>query len=1060
MREAGAFPARHDGLEHPLRQRCRSARGTNLARMRNGTPRTSVPCSTSSVAVQPRDLAMTRHTRRRVAPLALTGVLLVGLPLSATAQYFGRNKVQYEEFDFRIMQTPRFDLYFYPAESLVTADAGRMAARWYTRHSETFRHTFDRKSIVFYADKPDYVQTNVAEVGGSEGVTEGLRTRVVMPFTGSYADNDHVLGHELVHVFQYSVAESGPGGLARLNALPLWLIEGMAEYFSLGRDNPLTAMWLRDAAERDNLPTIRQLTSDPRFFPYRYGQALWGYVGGRWGDRAVVDVYRTSLRVGFEDGILRVLGITTDSLSKDWIAATRRAYLPLLEGRTRPDQAGQPILQTSRKSGDMNLAPTVSPDGKLVAFFARRGLFEIELFVADANTGRVIKKLAGPTSDSHFDAISFISSSGAWSPDNSRFAFIAQAEGDQEIAILDVNSTKVEKRVRVPGVGAVSNIAWSPNGRMLAFSGQQGGIGDLYLLDLESGTVRQLTNDRYADIQPAWAPDGSTIAFATDRGAETSFETMSFSPLKLATYDMATGRISVFSPFPNGKNINPQYSPDSRSLFFISDQDGFSDIYRLQLASGAVTRVTRLSTGVSGITGTSPALTVASATGRMLFSVFKDQGYAVFALDSSRTHGEPLVLGSMVANAGVLPPGDTPGRARVTTYLNDPLTGLVSADQFTLAPYRSRFALDAISQPTVGVSAGGPFGTGVAGGVSFLFGDQLSNKQIGVAVQANGQVQDIGGQAVYQNLEHRWNYGAGLSHIPFLYGYYAPLGNNGAALVFQRIFVDQASAMTAYPFSGTRRIEFSASATRLGYSSQAYDYYTGQKIPTTGLPSYPTSYYESGSVAYVGDNSYSAFTGPVQGSRFRFEGSPTFGTLQYTTALADYRKYFFMRPFTLAFRGMHYGRYGRDAEDPRQYQIYVGEERLLRGYGYGSFTNEECNRTSCNVLQSLFGSRIAIASAEFRIPLFGVPEYGLINFPYLPTTISPFFDAAEAWTSTLAPHLAFENANGNQRGIVSSAGVSARMNVLGYAIFEAYVARPFQRPGRGWVVGLQLAPGW
>jgi len=167
-----------------------------------------------------------------------------------------------------------------------------------------------------------------------------------------------------------------------------------------------------------------------------------------------------------------------------------------------------------------------------------------------------------------------------------------------------------------------------------------------------------------------------------------------------------------------------------------------------------------------------------------------------------------------------------------------------------------------------------------------------------------------------------------------------------------------------------------------------------------------------------------------------------------------------MRPFTLAFRGLHYGRYGRDAEDPRQYQIYLGEETILRGYGYGSFTSDECNQNSCAVLQNLFGSRIAVASAEFRIPLFGVPEYGLLNFPYLPTTIAPFFDAGEAWTSGESPHFAVEGKNSVQRGIVTSAGLSARMNLLGYAVFEAYVARPFQRPGRGWVVGLQLAPAW
>jgi len=1016
---------------------------------------------------------------RRAALFAMLGALLLGgAPAPLAAQYFGRNKVQYEKFDFRIMRTSHFDMYFYPAESLIVKDAGRLAERWYTRHSDSFRHTFDRKSVVFYADHPDFQQTNVvgeAIEEGTGGITEGLRTRVVMPFTGAYADNDHVLGHELVHVFQYSVAENGPGGLARLNSLPLWLIEGMAEYFSLGRDDPLTAMWLRDAAERDNLPTIKQLTNDARFFPYRYGQALWAYVGGRWGDRAVVDVYRTSLRIGFEEGIRRVLGISTDSLSKDWIAATRRAYLPVLEGRTRPNGAGEAILQTGRKTGDMNLAPTVSPDGKLVAFFARRSLFEIELFVADAQTGRVIKKLAGPTSDSHFDAISFISTSGAWSPDNAKFAFVAQAEGNHEIAILDVNSGSIERRIRVPGVGSVSHIAWSPNGQTIAFSGMAGGISDLYLLDLAAGTVRQLTNDRNADLQPAWSPDGKTLAFSTDRGTTTDFKKMVFSPLQLATIDVGTGQISVFSPFPRGKHINPQYSPDGKSLFFISDQDGFSDIYRLQLASGSVTRVTRLSTGVSGITAISPALTVAPTTGRMLFSVFQDQGYAVYALDSMRTRGEPLVLGVNIADAGVLPPGDTPGRATVTNYLQDPTTGLPTGEEFSVAPYHSAFALDAVGQPQLGVSAGGPFGTGVAGGVSFLFGDQLSDRQVGVGIQANGTVQDIGAQIVFQNLKHRWNYGASLQHIPYLTGYYTggqlSDGSFEQDLVLQRIFIDGAGFNASYPFSSTKRLEVGLDATRLGFSTQVqqliYDP-TGRPVfeQVVDGASRPSIFYTEASLALVGDASYSAFTGPIQGERYRFQVTPTVGTLSFTTLLADYRKYLFLRPITFAFRGLHYGRYGKSADDSTAlWPLFLGEESVMRGYSYGSFTQQECATTpgitSCPAFDRLLGSKLAVASFEIRIPVFGVPEYGLLNVPFLPMTLAPFVDAGVAWNGNTTPSLSTGfSSDPRKRTPVVSTGLSARWNVLGYAILESYVAHPFQRPGKGWIWGFQLVPGW
>jgi hypothetical protein len=304
-----------------------------------------------------------------------------------------------------------------------------------------------------------------------------------------------------------------------------------------------------------------------------------------------------------------------------------------------------------------------------------------------------------------------------------------------------------------------------------------------------------------------------------------------------------------------------------------------------------------------------------------------------------------------------------------------------------------------------------------------------------------------------------------------LYGY-SYLSSSGGTVqqnvYLERIFVDQAGINTSYPFSSTRRVEFSTAFTRLAYSTQinSYDAY-GYPIGQTSAPSrYPTSYYGSGSVAYIGDNSYSAFTNPIQGSRYRFEVSPTFGSLNYNAALADYRTYFFARPFTFAFRGLHYGRYGRDSDDStRMYPIFLGEETLMRGYGYGSFSSAECAASqgatpanSCPAFTRLLGSRIGLVSAEFRIPVFGVPEYGLLNFPYLPLTLAPFVDAGEAWYKSDTPTLSF--AEGSKRGLVVSTGLSARVNLLGYAVMEFYAARPFQRPTKNWVYGIQLAPGW
>src|SRR6185503_20203110 len=416
--------------------------------------------------------SMTTRTGRVAAISFALATLGVAHPLHA--QYFGRNKVQYEKFDWRIIKSDHFDLYFYPAESLKVSDAGRQEERWYTRLSDIFRHQFDRKSIVFYADHPDFEQTNV--IGeqpeeGTGGVTEGMRTRVVLPFTGVYRDDEHVIGHELVHVFQYNIAETAPGA---------------------------------------------------------GGQALWAYIGGRWGDRAVVDVYRTALRVGWDQALVRALGLSSDSLAKDWAAANKAFYAGQIAGRTHPDSVGKMVVPLKERS-EFNVGPAQSQDGKNLAFFTTKtNLFGIDLVMADAQTGRIIRRLTGPQSDGHFDAISFINSSGDFSPDSREFAFIVYNDGNNEISFLNTANGKVARSFRPKDIGAVYNVAYAPNGQEVVFTGSKGGVSDLYMMNVQSGAVRQLTNDRFAQLQPTFSPDGRTIAFATDQTEETSFERMTF----------------------------------------------------------------------------------------------------------------------------------------------------------------------------------------------------------------------------------------------------------------------------------------------------------------------------------------------------------------------------------------------------------------------------------------------------------------------------------------------------------------------------------------------------
>ena len=1043
---------------------------------------------------------MTFRRRVLVRPLTwLAAILctLLGVPTRAAAQYFGQNKVQYETFDFHVMHTPHFDIYFYPSESLAVSDAARMAERWYTRHSEEFSYQLSsKKPIILYANHPDFEQTNV--IGGqipeaTGGVTEGLRDRVTLPFTGNYAENDHVLGHELVHVFQYDIAQnpaatggqgSSAGGLARLNQLPLWLIEGMAEYLSLGRKDPLTAMWMRDAALYNDVPSIHDLTYSNKYVPYRYGQALWAYIGGRWGDAAVSDVYRASLKIGWDNALVRVLGVSSDTLSKQWNESIRETYLPTVAGRTQPDFAGERVTVGEDHAGDMNVGPVVSPDGKYVVFYSSRGLFTTELYMADAHTGKIVKQLTHPSIDSHFDALAFIYSAGAWSPDSKQFAFITFANGNNEIEVLDIKSGHIIRRIHPKDIGAMNTLAWSPDGTQIVFSGTHGGISDLYLYDLKTGHVRQLMNDRYADLQPAWSPDGKTIAFASDRFPGTNFDSLTYAPLGIAMIDVASGNIRTVPTFSGSQSMNPQFSPDGRSLYFIANPGGFSDIYRMDLASGQLFQVTKLATGVSGITETSPALSVASQTGRVMFSVFERGGYRIYGLEGERAQGQAVTPQvASVGMAGVLPPWSALQTSSVQQRRAEPLTGLPPVGTvFDVSPYKPSLSLDYIGSPGVGVAVGGPFGTGAVGGVEAHFGDVLGNRTIGAQLGVQGSIKNTAGQLFYLNSKHRWNWFWSVSHVPYITGFtdasVQDFNGNGQSFtgvvyrqVIQRQYDDAITVGALYPFSTTRRLEVNMGYRHLGYGTEVDSVITDLNgIPLAqgqgSVPSPPGLNLGQVGVALVGDNSFFGFTSPVSGTRYRLEADPIVGDLNFTTALVDFRKYFFARPLTFAFRGMQYGRYGTDAESNRFFPLFVGDPILVRGYDFNSFSPSECvadntsgNPGSCPVFDRLFGSRIAVANFELRIPLIGTEAFGLLPWGIIPVEIAPFFDAGVAWSKDSTPTITFSESNSG-RVPVFSTGVSARLNVLGYAVVELYYAHPFQRPGKNWEFGFQLQPGW
>jgi Tol biopolymer transport system component/uncharacterized protein YcfJ len=1042
---------------------------------------------------------MQSRARTLTSCAAACAIFILLLTLPASAQYFGRNKVQYKKLDFQVLKTEHFDIYYYPEERDGIEFAARMAERWRVRLGRILDHELSgRQPLVLYASHPDFEQTNTiqGELGeGTGGVTEPLRRRIVLPLGGPLADTDHVLGHEIVHAFQFDMTTrpDAPPGQNGASQIPLWFIEGMAEYLSLGPVDPNTAMWLRDAARPlddkdrkdkkgriDNLPAIKDLDNG-RYFPYRWGQAFWAYVAGRFGDDVIGQMLTTAASAGGDTdvAIQRVLGVTPRELSDAWQDSIRKAYQPVLAAAMPPSEIGRRVIGgTGELGSDLNVGPAISPDGKWIAFLSGRSVFSIDLYVAEAATGKIVRKLTSTASDPHFSSIQFIYSAGAWDSASRRIAIATVTSGRPALAIFNAQNGDKEREVPLQEIDEIFNPTWAPDGRAICFTGMARGVTDLFIYDLEASKLRQLTNDGYAELQPSWSPDGKRIAFATDRFSS-DLGILKIGDYRLALVDPASGAIEPLRVQASGKSINPQWTPDSRSLLFISDRDGIPNVYRVAVDTGALSRVTNVRTGVSGITASSPALSVAAASGDIAFSLYEGGKYDIYVTDPATAVRPVPVATDEAASAAVLPPLDR-RPSEVQALLANATLGLPTAapSSYPTEPYKSKMTLEGIAQPSIAVGAN-RFGPAVGGGVGFQFGDMLGNHSLTTAVQLNSGIngnfslKNTAAQAVYFNQARRVNWGIVAGQMPYLSGGFQSVPGNvqGEPAQFDQTIIfrqteQSVGGIVAYPFNRAQRLELQGGMTRMSFDeivqTSAFSLVTGRFLgeDTSERSLERPLTLGNTSAALVFDTSNFGPTSPVQGQRYRLEVAPTFGSLQFTNLLTDYRRYFMPAPFyTIAGRVMHYGRYGSGGSDSRLFPLFLGYPNLVRGYDVGSFQAADCLPTAaseCPAFDQLMGSRLLVANLEFRFPL--LRPFGASSRMYgpIPVEVAFFADGGVAWDRNEKPSFF----GGSRKG-VGSAGVAFRVNLMGFAVGEFDLAHPFQRPGeRGWTFQFNLAPGF
>lgn len=566
---------------------------------------------------------------RRTSPLLLLFSLLLMVP--ASSAQFGKNKVQYENWEWFYLETANFDIYFYEGADDIARFAAVEAERALAQVSREFRYEVTEKiPFIVYKSHNDFQSTNTTSGLLPEGVggfTEFLKHRVVVPFEGTYDQFRHVIHHELVHavMFEMLYGRSLASMMGRQASLrvPLWFSEGLAEYASTGWDTKAD-MFIRDAVVSGSLPTLNYLGG---YFAYKGGQSVFRYIGNRYGHEKVGELLgqlreQRDVERAFDESV----GMGMEDLDRAWQKAMRKEYWPDIADRQEPGEFARRLTDHRELQNYYNTSPSISPDGSRVAFLSDRNVYADVWLTSTIDPSETVRLVEGQRSGK-FEELHWLRPGISWAPDGSAVTFAAKSGHRDRLFIIDAKTGDVQREFEFELDGLFSP-SWSPVGGRIAFVGSQGGASDIYYVDLSDGRLYPLTRDKFSDTDPSWSPDGEEVVFISDRGDAASDDL----PMWRRDYES----VDVYVVSREGGGIRritdnefmeetPVWTPDGKHLFYTSDVNGCFNIFTHDLEADDAWPITDVLTGAFD-------LSVSRDGSKLVFSSLLDSGWDLYEM--------------------------------------------------------------------------------------------------------------------------------------------------------------------------------------------------------------------------------------------------------------------------------------------------------------------------------------------------------------------------------------------------------------------------------------------
>ncbi|WP_299820062.1 hypothetical protein [uncultured Pontibacter sp.] len=523
---------------------------------------------------------------------------------------FGKSRIQYKNFNWQLYSTQNFNIYFYSGGNEAALNAADYAERELKRITSLIGYyPYSKITLILYNSTTDLRQSNIGldqDQYQTGGETLFMKNKIELAFEGTQTEFKRDLSFTLTELLLNDMMYGGSLKEALQSSyllrLPDWFISGVAAYtaegWSIRMDN-----FMRDMLQESKQNPQVFFTRDPELT----GQSMWNYIAERYGYTSIQNILNlTRITRDVEIGITSSLNIPYKRFLQDW----NNYYVQI---NTRSDNQLVPVPETARlfkknKHEHHYAAPTLNPAGTLLAYSEiDNGNFKIIVQDVRTKKSRVVWRGGYKTLDQMIDYKLPVL---AWRSNN-QLGFVEARRGKMTLRQVDARSRYTllpfYENLTTPAATLdqftqVYDMSYSEDGQRIVVSALKDGQTDIFMLSANGRLQKQLTNDIYDDIQPAFLRGGQGIAFSSNRWVDTTGATQT------ASFASIVNNYDIFLLDEQGVNLRqltssvaselrPRATEDG-NIVYLGEASGIRSLYRYNISTGTSTPFTNFIQGI------------------------------------------------------------------------------------------------------------------------------------------------------------------------------------------------------------------------------------------------------------------------------------------------------------------------------------------------------------------------------------------------------------------------------------------------------------------------------